>query len=520
LIRRLITLLVPLTGWAIIAAALVWPVLALVGRCVTEPPPADGLSFGTRQVVLLARTVGMASLAVALSLLISVPAAYALSRRGSLLGHPFATAMTSAVVLCVPMVYVFGWQKLAALIRLIGAPSGVSSVAGGGGWGVPPWPPFVSCIAAWSMWAWPIPALLLAAAWTRSARGPFESACLEASPFSAFIRIGVPSLVHPIALASGILGLLFLGEYSVPHALGQVVYSTALLASAEQTSGFLETGWVSLPGIAVAGVLMIVVWSLLHRARHIASEVPLATASARAGLRGRVALVMILLITWALPMLGLLLRMGSPSSLPESLAVYGWAIVITLVICTGSAAAVVVLGLSGGLLGRWWWGVAVVALVLGAMPGALVGKAMIAAYLGAPLVYDHWPILVLTGAARYAWVGLVAAAVLRAALPRDVRDHALLDGASPVERMLRIEMPMHAPVLLAVGAIVVALLIGDVSATSLVQVPSVRLVGHVIIEKYHRFEDGMLVSLSLWIVVGAWGAALACMVAGRRWWRS
>jgi ABC-type Fe3+ transport system permease subunit len=212
--------------------------------------------------------------------------------------------------------------------------------------------------------------------------------------------------------------------------------------------------------------------------------------------------------------------MGSPSSLPESLAVYGWAIVITLVICTGSAAAVVVLGLSGGLLGRWWWGVAVVALVLGAMPGALVGKAMIAAYLGAPLVYDHWPILVLTGAARYAWVGLVAAAVLRAALPRDVRDHALLDGSSPVERMLRIEMPMHAPVLLAVGAIVVALLIGDVSATSLVQVPSVRLVGHVIIEKYHRFEDGMLVSLSLWIVVGAWGAALACMVAGRRWWRS
>jgi len=48
----------------------------------------------------------------------------------------------------------------------------------------------------------------------------------------------------------------------------------------------------------------------------------------------------------------------------------------------------------------------------------------------------------------------------------------------------------------------------DVATASLVQVPSVRLISLIIIEKFHRFEDDMLISLSLWLVAAAVGSAV------------
>jgi hypothetical protein len=58
--------------------------------------------------------------------------------------------------------------------------------------------------------------------------------------------------------------------------------------------------------------------------------------------------------------------------------------------------------------------------------------------------------------------------------------------------------------------------LAEVAGSSLVQVPGIRLVSHIIIEKFHRFEDGMLVSLSLWLVGVALVVSLMGLAALRR----
>ena len=57
--------------------------------------------------------------------------------------------------------------------------------------------------------------------------------------------------------------------------------------------------------------------------------------------------------------------------------------------------------------------------------------------------------------------------------------------------------------LLCAAAIVMALSLGETEASALVRVPSFAPISHVLLEKFHRFEYGMLVSLSLWLVAAA-----------------
>ena len=57
--------------------------------------------------------------------------------------------------------------------------------------------------------------------------------------------------------------------------------------------------------------------------------------------------------------------------------------------------------------------------------------------------------------------------------------------------------------------------IAEVPTSSLLRVPGPAPIAHIIIEKFHRFEYGMLISLSLWLVfaslvaVGLLGHALS-----------
>jgi ABC-type Fe3+ transport system permease subunit len=90
-----------------------------------------------------------------------------------------------------------------------------------------------------------------------------------------------------------------------------------------------------------------------------------------------------------------------------------------------------------------------------------------------------------------------------------ITQQARADGASEWQVVRFILWPQHAPLLVGVAAIVVALAIGDVAASTLVRVPGYNPIAHLIIEKFHRFEDGMLISLSLMLVgISALGAGV------------
>src|SRR3989304_3988553 len=65
-------------------------------------------------------------------------------------------------------------------------------------------------------------------------------------------------------------------------------------------------------------------------------------------------------------------------------------------------------------------------------------------------------------------------------------------------------------------AVIAVLPVADVATSSLVRVPTFNPIGHVVIEKFHRFEDGMLISLSLCLVSAAIPPALLFAWALRR----
>jgi ABC-type Fe3+ transport system permease subunit len=157
-------------------------------------------------------------------------------------------------------------------------------------------------------------------------------------------------------------------------------------------------------------------------------------------------------------------------------------------------------------------------LLFGALPAALVGEAVLVACQPFAALYDYWPLLVIGYVARYAWVGLLAAWLASVSIGHDVIAQARTDGAGEVTVLLRMAYAPNAVLLLCGVAVVSAWSLADVAIGSLLQVPSIGLISLKLIEKFHRFEDGMLASLSLWLAAGAVPAAVLFWLAlrGRR----
>jgi ABC-type Fe3+ transport system permease subunit len=159
------------------------------------------------------------------------------------------------------------------------------------------------------------------------------------------------------------------------------------------------------------------------------------------------------------------------------------------------------------------------AVVFGALPGALIGKSLVAAYNAEALwwVYDHWPIVALCYVARFGWIGVLVGLLVSESTAQDLVAQARTDGATNLAIWRYIRLPLNWPALLCAAAIVVALSLADVAASSPVRVPGFWPVAHVIIEKFHRFEDGMLISLSFWLVAAALPGVVLLIIALRKW---
>jgi ABC-type spermidine/putrescine transport system permease subunit II len=72
--------------------------------------------------------------------------------------------------------------------------------------------------------------------------------------------------------------------------------------------------------------------------------------------------------------------------------------------------------------------------------------------------------------------------------------------------------------MLAAGVFVAtALNLSEAAATSLVRVPSVNSIALILIEKFHRFEDEMLIALSLIMAAAAAPAVWLAARAARSW---
>lgn len=493
-------------------AALLWPAIALVTACATGGSPEGGWAIGPRLWMLLGKTLLMTGAATLLCWLISIPPTIGLARMGAASAGRWLTVLMLGSLLCPPMVFMFGWGHWWPIGVVTG---GGSNEAEAGLVRCLVFDPTVRCVVVWALWAWPIPAVVQAEAWRRVARAGYEAARLDARTISAFLATAAPAMRGPLLFLALVLLMLFLGEYSVPHAGGLTVFATELLGRAEGSARAIDSLAPALPMIGAIGLLLggaFLVFRTGAREEHEFST----SGTARASRGGVVLIVAWWAAAWALPIIALGLRLPSLASAGAALDEYGRAIAISvaLAVAAGVTASIMAVGLAAGR--ALWCVVATVAIVFGVMPGALVGDAIRAGYLHLPVVYDHWLVVMLCYVARFAWVAVLIAWPVRRAMRSPQAEQARIDGATRGDLLTRLLMPLHVPRLICAAAIVAALAVGDPATPALVQVPGVPLVSRIIIEKFHRLEDGMLVSLSLSTVAVAMMAATVVALLARR----
>ncbi len=465
---------------------IVWPTVALLARCALDAqPPRGGCVISARQWALLGKSVAVAAGGIGVALIVSLPGVYVVGRLGRLSHRPAVGALLVGSLLFSPMVYVFGWQKLLPA----------------------DFPGQIQCVGVWALWSYPIAALLIGTGWSRVGRGAYEAALLDMSPATAFVRVVLPMLRLHVVTACMILFVIFLGEYSVPHACGMLVYSTELLGWSEESPYAIDTLWRSLPLIGLILVALLAARGAWKRG--VADEQPVEGT----GVKSTSPILLLLaagcfVVSVLLPLTALAVNLKSPAVMGEALRTYGGELAQSLAVAGLSGLLVTGMGVCV-IAYRPLRRVALVwALGFGVLPGAVVGEAVLAAYRNVPVIYDHWCVVVVAFVARFGWIGVLAMIAAVRATPPELFRQARSDGASETSIALRICAALSWPTLLFGACLAAAMSLCELPTSALVRVPALGLIAHILTEKFHRFEDGMLISLSLWLVMSALPAAI------------
>ncbi len=498
---RTIGILLFAVGGLMFVAAIVYPAFAISYQLlIAGPAPIQGWSISFRQWQLLLKSVALAGAATALAMALAVTLVYLMQRGGSSLGTALIGFM-AAMLLCPPMVFAFGWERiLSATMPLLTDTAALGSASEVAAWSA--WMSMARCVAIWSLWIWPVPTVILAAASLRKQQSVMEAGALDASYFAVFVRIVIPGMMKYIVVAGLIVFIVLMGEYGVPHACGLTVYATELLGWASSSFHAIDTAWPALPLALVITAAMLVLFGVVFLYGWIDQGAPFSSRQSHQPVWMVVVVSLLLVVGFAFPLVGLLLRMEHFAEFVESWRVYHAELLATVGIAVLAGVTSAVMGVSLMSRVRAASIFLVICVLSAAIPGALVGKSLIAAYLPRELafVYDTWLVIWFCFVARFGWVGILTGFLAWRTLDQDTTDQMRLDGVDRSTALSRILIPMNWPILLAAVAAVVALSVGELPASTLVRVPQVNLLAHIIIEKFHRFEDGTLVSLSLWLM--------------------
>jgi ABC-type spermidine/putrescine transport system permease subunit II len=99
---------------------------------------------------------------------------------------------------------------------------------------------------------------------------------------------------------------------------------------------------------------------------------------------------------------------------------------------------------------------------------------------------------------------------------RDLVGQAQTDGATRMGVLAHVYIPANWPTVLGGVAVVAALSIADIAACSLVRVPGYGPISLILMDKFHFFEDAMLISLSLWLIAASLPGVLLFTTALKR----
>jgi ABC-type Fe3+ transport system permease subunit len=442
---------------------------------------------------LLLKSVLMSAAGATVAMVLSIPAMSVIGTGRAGRWPAVATALLIGPLLFPPTVLAFGWDKLtggstwmAQQLRI----GGVEALTRGS----------FRAAWVWGSWLWPVSAMVVSAGVRQWGRRAYEAAILDASPLQAVVR-AVLRVLRPYVLAAWVLLFcICLTDYQIPHACSEMVYATELLSWLTESGRSIDGVWPALPMIAIVVPLLILLSGRIGLLRD-AIEFHEGGTARRGGGWGWVALAGLVAVTAVCPMVALAMGTELTAAMGQAYRVYWSDLWQTIGVAAVGAVGCVILGEALMSAGRWSrpavWGV----VLGGLLPGALVGQALVAGYVRVPAVYDQWWMMSLTYVGRFGWIGLLASWLASRSVPRMLVEQAAVDGAGQDAQYWWVRWPIVWRVIVAGGAAALAMSVSEISAISMTRTPGVGTISLTLIEKFHRFEDEMLVSLSLWLAL-------------------
>ncbi|RMF75123.1 MAG: hypothetical protein D6744_13835, partial [Planctomycetota bacterium] len=380
------------------------------------------ITLSGRQWTLFARGALIAAAAAVLAAVLGAGfAAWLVSGRR-------ASAITRwlglAILMTPPYVYAYAWSLPLLPEGIATAPALKSrSVALAATYGRA-----ILCLGGWLA---PLAGFVLAAGWRSAGVAAYRLALTDASPLQALRRGAWPAMRRWCLLAISLAALLALTEYSVCHLCLVPVWNTELLSEAQNSARpgrLLLRSW---PMLALAAMLVFA-WFATPRFRRttltemaaLMSDIEHESGGRAVRSRWLLCIAAGCVMLAAAPLLVLAGWLRDPAALYRAAREFSGAWVGGLLCSVGAivVAGLLALGVELGataasrmrhaapasLVRFVAIGTVALAVLFAAAPPAVVGDAFLAAYLSRfPLLADHWPIVSLTSAARYAVIAIV-----------------------------------------------------------------------------------------------------------------
>ncbi|HSW44297.1 MAG TPA: hypothetical protein VLM89_01870 [Phycisphaerae bacterium] len=522
---RLLAMLTCGLGWLVLAAGVVAPLAGLAAAAVLPGRLAAQPVILEPWPILMARSLLLAAIATAGAVVLGLwPGAILGSA-----GHrrlPVVWGLVLAPLLIPPQVYAYAWEVACG-------PQGVlygllPSAASAG-----PWTGTVRAGLISAAWLWPIVAMVVGAGWRSAGRNVYTLAILDAGPSTAYLRAVLPALRHHLIAAACLVFAVALIEYAIPHLTLSRVCSTELLLLVDAGAPPLQ-----ILGLAAKVTLMVLVLLILAaaslRATRAWQPVDVDDAgesdgqSQRPGRLARTGFPVVLLATVGLPVLALFLSLRKAGVWREAMSLFAREWMVSLGVAAGAGVLAVVLAVATVLLYRasdrsWlrWAGGA--SFLVAVIPPAALGVGFITVFNQpgpAGELYDRTPVVwCLSLVARY---GAVAVLIVWLALGRRsiaAVEQARVDGATALDVLGYVLVPMLAPTLLAAGLIVMLLALFEVVVTHLVGPIGYPSLAMTLLNHMHYGRDDVVIATSLTVCAGGLLVTLFCGRLLVRWRR-
>jgi len=466
----------------VLLAGVFAPVVMLGIELGRAAPAWSELRPGSRLTGIYFRTAGIAAGTALLATVLAMPVVFAAGHARGGLARRTLTSLTLVPLLAPPCVFAYAWMLVSSEQgwpgRLLGI-LGFNAAAAGP----------VRAVIALATWLWPVPALLMGAAYRHGGEAAYRMARLDAGAWRAFVRAGLPAVRGAVVAGMAVVFVLSLTEGTVPPLVLTRTWPSEMapevLDAAMYGSTAAAIAWKSWPVLLTLGAAGLMAWPGLRGVRGASggdAGADLGTGGSRGGV-GVIAAGVFAVVLAVLPGVVFVGEMCSArldlgASLRRVFVLYAseWrASMIVAGLAAGAAFLIAVVAVrveAAGRIGvRAALGLAVVTAVL---PPELIGQLLVRMFnrpgwLG--WLYDETPIVWVLGlVARFAVVPLGIAWFASRQVPVDLIRQARSDGAGEATMLARVAWPyVWRPVV--AGSLVFACLSLSEVAASLILIP-------------------------------------------------